>query len=66
MGHRDDDPGLDPRAAPGAHYAWVSGPDEGYGFGASGAERPSLAQHRENIHDFLAQVDPATGFIGDD
>ncbi|MGA8992866.1 MAG: hypothetical protein WB441_00995 [Nocardioidaceae bacterium] len=44
----------------------MSGPDEGYGFGASGAERPSLAQHRENIHDFLAQGDPATGFIGDD
>ncbi|MEU1586419.1 hypothetical protein [Micromonospora sp. NPDC005710] len=50
----------------GTDYTWLSGPNPGYGFGASPTLGLSLDQHRKNIRDFLAMVDPATGRIEDD
>jgi hypothetical protein len=47
-------------------YTWLSGPNQGYGFGTSGAPRRSVDQRREDIRSFLAMVDPATGYIEDD
>ena len=55
----------------GTHYDWLSGPNDGYGFTSSGIRPPletdyfSLDDHRESIRNFLEQIDPATGFIGD-
>jgi hypothetical protein len=49
----------------GTDYDWVSGPNEGYGFGSTPTRDWSVDQHRENIRSFLAQIDPTTGYIGD-
>lgn len=56
-------------AQPGAyHYDWVSGPHHGYGFTSrrSDQERSTVAEHEAHIRDFLAAVDPVTGYIEDD
>jgi hypothetical protein len=47
------------------HYAWISGPNPGYGFSsASSDRRPSvMVDHEEAIRNFLSQVDPETGYI---
>ena len=50
----------------GTAYDWLSGPNRGYGFGSSGTPHRSRESHRESIRTFLAQIDPATGYIGDD
>jgi hypothetical protein len=52
----------------GTHYEWMSGPNPGYGFtvGPTRARPMSLDEHRALARDFLAQVDPATGYIEDD
>ena len=50
----------------GTHYAWRSGPNPGYGFGVGPTPNLSLDKHMENIRGFLADVDPATGYIEDD
>jgi hypothetical protein len=50
----------------GVYYDWLSGPNPGYGFGVSGAVDQPANEHRESIRTFLAMIDPATGFIGDD
>jgi hypothetical protein len=50
----------------GSDYTWLSGPNEGYGFGESPTPNRSLEEHRESIRIFLAQVDPATGYIEQD
>jgi hypothetical protein len=48
-------------------YTWLSGPNEGYGFGVSGPpEDWSLEEHREQIRGFLSMVDPQTGYIEDE
>ncbi len=47
-------------------YSWSSGPNEGYGFGVTGPGEPSLEDHRQRIREFLAMVDPETGYIEDD
>lgn len=52
-------------AGGGSVYDWLSGPNEGYGFGSSGPATRSVPEHRESIRTFLAQIDPATGYIGD-
>ncbi|WP_433087557.1 hypothetical protein ACQP1P_16555 [Dactylosporangium sp. CA-052675] len=57
---------LSPNEFGGTDYAWLSGPNPGYGFGASPTPNLSLDGHRENIRGFLAQIDPATGYIEDD
>ncbi len=47
-------------------YTWLSGPNKGYGFAIGGPPNPSLEDHRQRIREFLAMVDPTTGFIEDD
>lgn len=49
----------------GTSYAWLTGPNNGYGFGTTPTSDWSTDQHRRNIRGFLAQVDPETGFIED-
>lgn len=59
---------LRPGRQPRSHvYAWLSGPNDGYGFSSrdSSGSAPSLEEHRESIRDFLAMVDPQTGYIED-
>ncbi|MDQ0933885.1 hypothetical protein [Streptomyces turgidiscabies] len=55
-----------PDDSPGSyHLTWLTGPDPQYGFGFS-AHPPvpvERAQLEESIRDFLAQVDPETGYI---
>lgn len=51
---------------PGAyHYEWTSGPNSGYGFTSSRSDgQPSTKEEHEGaIRNFLAQVDPKTGYI---
>ena len=50
----------------GTAYDWLSGPNEGYGFGSSGPSPLSPEEHREHIRAFLSMIDPATGFIRED
>ncbi|WP_431919289.1 hypothetical protein [Micromonospora wenchangensis] len=50
----------------GTDYAWVSGPNPGYGFGVSPTTNLPLDEHITNIRDFLDTVDPGTGYIEDE
>ena len=50
----------------GTAYDWLSGPNEGYGFGSSGTPNRPVQEHRDSIRAFLAMIDPDTGYIGDD
>ena len=50
----------------GTAYDWLSGPNEGYGFGSSGTPNRPVEEHRDSIRAFLAMIDPDTGYIGDD
>ena len=50
----------------GTNYDWVNGPNKGYGFGSSATPDRSREEHRKIIREFLAMIDPATGYIGDD
>jgi hypothetical protein len=48
-------------------FKWLSGPNEDYGFmsGLHGGEwTPEMIE--ESARDFLSQIDPNTGYIGDD
>jgi hypothetical protein len=48
-------------------YTWLSGPNRDYGFGCGGGPpNPSREEHRQRIRNFLAMVDPTTGYIEDD
>ena len=47
-------------------YTWLNGPNEDYGFGIGGPSTPTLDDHRERIREFLAGVDPATGYLQED
>ncbi|MFK5636084.1 hypothetical protein [Ornithinimicrobium sp. LYQ103] len=47
----------------GTEYVWSSGPNPGYGFGLSPTPDMSLEEHRENVRNFLAEIDPATGCL---
>jgi hypothetical protein len=53
-------------AAGGWDYDWLSGPNEGYGFSTGGPPNQSQAEHQQSIRWFLADIDPATGYMGDD
>jgi hypothetical protein len=71
---RQEEPGA-------CDYDWESGPNKGYGFSSfqrvtyssiqDRANAPSTFQpntideHRESIRDFLSQINPETGYIGD-
>lgn len=57
---------LRPGEFGGTDYTWLSGPNPGYGFSVSPTTNLSLDEHREYISDFLAMVDPTTGYIEDD
>ena len=47
-------------------YNWISGPNDGYGFNTFGGSGSyNREQHVESIRDFLAGIDPATGFLGE-
>ncbi|MGW4479381.1 hypothetical protein [Rhodococcus triatomae] len=62
-------------------YAWESGPNEDYGFSSfqgtafgsiqdrastpSTIEPITVDEHRESIRNFLGQINPETGYIGD-
>ena len=50
----------------GTAYDWLTGPNEGYGFGSSGTPNRPVAEHRDSIRAFLAMIDLDTGYIGDD
>lgn len=50
----------------GTDYTWLSGPDAGYGFGLSPTRNLSLEEHQGNIRAFLADIDPATGYLSED
>ncbi|TQJ31304.1 hypothetical protein FBY39_1768 [Microbacterium sp. SLBN-146] len=52
---RDDDGSV--------HYDWISGPNPGYGFSSSGSGRESHEHHETAIRDFLASIDPTTGYL---
>lgn len=46
------------------HYAWISGPNDGYGFSSSGCFEPiSQEHHLAAIRGFLAEIDPTTGYL---
>jgi hypothetical protein len=46
------------------HYAWISGPNDGYGFSTSGGAEPlSQEEHVARIRGFLGSIDPSTGYI---
>jgi hypothetical protein len=47
-------------------YDWLTGPNEGYGFGVSGPFEESEDEHTARIRDFLADIDPATGYLRED
>lgn len=50
------------------NFDWLSGPNHGYGFGmaTSNRSRLSVDELHEEIVDFLAMIDPETGYISDD
>lgn len=50
----------------GTHYAWLTGPNDGYGFTSSAPADSPPEQHTASIRGFLDLVDPVTGFIQDD
>lgn len=68
----------------GCRYAWVSGPNPGYGFSAGpiriawrkGATPPTtptpqipgrtIAYQRKAISEFLAEIDPNTGYLSEE
>ncbi|WP_020391372.1 hypothetical protein [Kribbella catacumbae] len=46
-------------------FTWLSGPNPGYGFSSRSSDGSvlSTSDFEESIRSFLAQVDPATGYI---
>ncbi|UVY83776.1 hypothetical protein NLU66_16440 [Brachybacterium sp. NBEC-018] len=48
-------------------YEWLSGPNPGYGFSTVGHSAADLVEgdHRDGVRDFLAEIDPATGYLRD-
>lgn len=46
-------------------FAWLSGPNKGYGFGATRSDGAAMSEHdiEAAIRDFLMQVDRETGYI---
>jgi hypothetical protein len=50
----------------GTTYDWLSGPNQGYGFGSSRTPNRPVEEHRQSIRVFLSMINPDTGYIGDD
>ena len=57
---------LRPDEYGGTGYSWLTGPNDGYGFGSSPTSGWSIEAHRENIRAFLAMIDPGTGYIAEE
>jgi hypothetical protein len=57
---------IGPDKRGGTDYTWLSGPNPGYGFGLSPTRDLSLDEHRENVREFLADIDPTTGYLRQD
>jgi hypothetical protein len=49
----------------GTDYDWMSGPNEGYGFGSIARGVPDEA-HRASVRNFLDMIDPMTSYVADD
>lgn len=47
-------------------YDWLTGPNDGYGFGESGPFERGEAEHGARISWFLGEIDPAAGFLAED
>ncbi|HET9021506.1 MAG TPA: hypothetical protein VFN34_06445 [Ornithinibacter sp.] len=47
-------------------YDWLSGPNAGYGFGLSGPFECGADEHAARIREFLAGIDPTTGYLAED
>jgi hypothetical protein len=47
-------------------YEWLTGPNDGYGFTASGPLALSTEEHQDAVRAFLGMIDPATGYIADE
>ena len=47
-------------------YDWLSGPNDGYGFGLSGPAAVDDEEHAVRIAQFLAGIDPVTGYLSED
>lgn len=49
------------------HYDWITGPNKDYGFSLGDGPQLefSTKQHEDQIRDFLAGIDPATGYLAD-
>jgi hypothetical protein len=60
---------VSPRpTAPGTYdFDWTSGPNDGYGFALSGGwgQVRSPEDIREDVRNFLDQIDPDTGYLAD-
>ena len=54
---------LSPDRHDGTTYTWLSGPNPGYGFGLSPTPDATEDEHRAHIRDFLAGIDPSTGYL---
>jgi hypothetical protein len=67
-------------SGPRCHFAWLTGPNPGYGFtttaalvgGGSAAERSAMSAEfftdeavATRIRDFLRDIDPTTGYLRD-
>jgi hypothetical protein len=50
----------------GTDYDWISGRNDGYGFGSSASPDRPEEEHRQSIRSFLRMIDPATGYIAED
>lgn len=57
---------IGPDQRGGTGYTWLSGPNPGYGFGLSPARGLSIGEHLENVREFLADIDPTTGYLRED
>ncbi|UMG93165.1 hypothetical protein [Nocardioides sp. TF02-7] len=57
---------FQPDGSSGTHYTWLTGPDPDYGFSSSPTTGWTAHQHVANIRDFLSQIDPATGYLGEE
>jgi hypothetical protein len=49
----------------GTAYTWLSGPNPAYGFALSPTQ-DSFDEHRENIREFLVDIDPTSGYLSED
>src|SRR4051794_34869311 len=63
---REDSMGVVSEHGRGFSYEWLTGPNQGYGFGVWGPPPESDDFHVENVRSFLRNIDPATGYLRED